>query len=241
MLLPSNLARRASHLATLLSCLLLTTGCQNFQTGSSTVRLRVIDLSADAGALDVYRGGHGVAFNLDYGSVTSYVAVRPGVAGTIVAHAGSHQTLSAANATLLPGSQYTLLVSSPLASLQQTLLTDQPPTSSPSIRLVHQAERTGPVDVYLVPAGHRLASLTPIAINLAPGAVTSYLPVSEGICAAIILPAGTHPSTGTAALHTGRRMEYLHGAAHTLILLDASPTLAHGLDVIETLDTEAVD
>ncbi len=233
-----HLAPHRARLGIVLACLGLLTGCQSFTTASTTPRLRVIDLSADAGALDIYQGGHAIAYNLGYGTVTSYIALTPGSSITTVVPAGSRQILSSAKAAFVAGGQYTLLIHSSLASLQQSFLADQPTAIGASVRVIHQAERNGAVDLYLVPDGRRIASTMAVALHLAPGVVTAYLPVPEGIGTAIVLPAGTRPSAASLALHTGRQIDYTHGSARTLILLDAPPTVARSLNVIETVDGE---
>ncbi len=223
-----------------LAFLMLLTGCQSLSTASSP-RLRVIDLSADAGTLDIYQGAHALAYNLVYGNVTSYVTLAPGTITTTVVPAGSKQTISAEKTTLVPGSQYTLLLHGQLAALRQTLLIDQAPTQpasvGPMVRFLHQAERTGPVDIYFVPAGTRLSARSTVLITLPSGVTTGYLPVPAGAGTVMILPAGTRPASSL-ALHTSRQVEYLPGSARTMILLDASPTLARSLDVIEADDLE---
>jgi hypothetical protein len=109
------------------------------------------------------------------------------------------------------------------------------PTSS--VRLIHQAARTGPVDVYLVPAGHRISSVNPLVTNFVPGGNTGYLAVPACTCAAVMLPAGTVPSVRVAS-HIGTQTNYGSGTARTLILLDPQPSSSPGLQVITTDDTD---
>jgi hypothetical protein len=225
-------------------CLASLAGCQSLGGSSSLARLRVIDLSADAGAVDIYyQGNNAIAYNLSYGAVTSYVPIAPGGYTMTVDLAGSKQALSAVKGVFSAGGQYTVLIHSPAASMQQLILADQVPlaASGPYLRFVHQAVRSGAVDVYCVPAGQRLASAIPVVTNLAPGTSTGYLAIPAGTCTAVMLPAGATPSSSAIALHTGTQIDYASGSARSLILLDAQPSLTGGMQVIATVDALPVN
>jgi hypothetical protein len=221
-------------------------GCQSLSSANSFARVRVIDLSPDAPALDVYQGNNAVAYNLNFGTVTSYVPVAPGGSTFTVAPAGSRQVLSSVEGTFTAGTLYTVLVNSPAVSLQQTILTDhsQSPvsktSSAPSVRLIHQASRMGAVDVYLVPAGQRITSVSPIVTNLPPGGNSGYLTVPACLCAAVMLPAGTVPSASLAS-HIGTQIDYGSGTARTLILLDPQLASSSRLQVITTIDADPLN
>jgi hypothetical protein len=228
-----------------LLCLSVITGCQNFSSSSTSARVRVIDVSSDTPPVDVYQGNNAVAYNLSFGTVTSYVPVTPGTTGLTVTTAGTHQVLSAIEGSFNTATQYTLLVSNPIANLQQTVLIDRPQpaaprstSTAPSVRFIHQATQMGAVDIYLVPAGHRITAVNPIATNLLPGANTPYLPVPACTCTAVMLPAGTVPSAATSTAHAGTQITYANGSARTLILLDPQPTATSGPQVIAAIDTE---
>jgi len=70
------LLRRTLRLSMAAALCALLTGCQGIQMG--TAQLRVIDASADAGALDTYGNSQGLAYSLGYGSLTSYMPTTPG-------------------------------------------------------------------------------------------------------------------------------------------------------------------
>jgi hypothetical protein len=236
-----------SHLRTIalrtLACglsLSVLTGCQSLTSEGSFSRIRIVDLAADTPAVDIYHGANAVAYNLSFGTVTSYIPVTPGSSTLTVDVAGSKQVLSLLKGSFSAGMNYTMLVNGPVASLQQVVLADQPQpavAANPSVRLIHQAAQTGAVDVYLVPAGQRLSATTPLITNLAAGAATAYLPVPSGIFAVVLLPAGT-PPTASAAIHSGRQLRYSSGLARTLILVDPSPSSSVGVQVITTTDAE---
>jgi len=226
---------------TLVLLLVLLTGCQSLSSTVSFARVRVIDISPDAPPIDIYQGNDAMAYNLSFGSVTSYVSMAPGSYTFTVDFAGSRQVLSSIKATFSANTQYTVLVSNPAASLRPSVLTDQGQQSlsrPPSIRLIHQAEHTGAVDVYVVPAGQRLASVNLVVTNLVPGAATEYLAVPAGPSAVVMLPAGAIPSVARTAIHTGIQMNYVTGSARTLILLDRQQPASPDLQVITTIDAD---
>ncbi len=234
--------RGSSRVAAAVCCLLLLAGCQSFTTASSVAHLRVIDLVPDATAVDIYQGGTALAYNLSYGTVTSYIPASPGTSTIRVDVAGSKQVLSEVNGTLSAGGHYTVLLNNSAIHPQQVLLTDHAAAQSvgsSSLRLIHQAGRAGSVDVYLVPAGQRLTAVTPLVSNLAPGANLGYLPIATGVYTAVILPAGTVPTSSTIAAHTGAQLEYEAGTLRSLILTDAPPTQPYSVQVIATVDAEA--
>jgi hypothetical protein len=241
-----HLARQTVRAFALALCFAILTGCQSLSSANSSAQVRVIDISPDAPALDIYQGNNAVAYNLSFGTVTSYVPVTPGNSVFTVAPAGSRQTLASIEGTFNAGVLYTVLVNSSAASSQQIVLTDRgqssvsKASSTPSIRLIHQASRMGAVDVYLVPAGQRIASVSPIVTNLGPGGTTGYLDVPACTCAAVMLPAGTVPSASMAS-HIGTQANYGSGTARTLILLDPHPASSSGMQVITTIDSDPVN
>jgi len=241
---PATQSVRTAALALCLALAALLTGCQSLSSTSSLARLRVINLSSDSGTLDVYHGNDAVAYNLSYGTVTSYVPLATGTATITTDTAGSRQVLSSLKQVFNPGGRYTMLVTNFAATLQPIILNDQVPPQSeakPSVRIIHQALHTGAVDVYLVPAGQRLSSVTPLVVNLAPGAVTGYLAVPSSVFRVVMMPTGVVPASQSATLHTGAQINYLAGSARSLILLDAPPSLEAGVQVITTIDNETTN
>jgi hypothetical protein len=226
------------------SCLAFLSGCQSLSNTNFSARVRVIDLSPDAPALDVYQENNAVAYNLSFGTVTSYVSVPPGVSTFTVAPSGSRQVLSSVKGMFHAGALYTVLVNSSLATMQPVILTDRGPlpasSTAPaaSVRLIDQAPQSGPVDVYLVPAGQRITSVQPLVTNLVPGSNTGYLTIPVCTCAAVMLPAGTVPAARLAS-HIETQTTYNSDAARTLILLDSPPASPSGMQVISTVDADS--
>jgi hypothetical protein len=213
-----SIAVRASAL--LLAGALLA-GCQSIDMGSA--QLRVMDASPDGGALDAYQNNAGLAYNLSFGTLTSYVAMAPGAYKLEADKGGTRQTLVEATAHLVAGKQYTAIVGNSLANLQATLLLDQStpaPAGQIAVRFVNEATRAGAVDIYLVGSGGRLISTSPMATNLSLGANSGYLMAPAGTYAIDVVPAGTVPTNETATLLRGVQRPFDSGAVRTVVLID---------------------
>jgi hypothetical protein len=201
------------------------TGCQSIQLNANTAaQLRIIHASPDAGSLDSYQNNAGLAYNLAFGTVTTYVPMQPGSYALSAAKSGTRQTLASSNVTLSPGRQYTQIVGNVVGGLQQTLYQDQTqPASSGEIalRLLDQATRAGAVDIYLVPGSGRLAFTAPVATNLNFGSNSGYLSIPAGTYALVVAPAGTSPTSSSATLLSGAQVSYASGAVRTVVLIDS--------------------
>jgi hypothetical protein len=203
-------------------------GCQSLDMNS--VQLRVIDASMDAGALDLYQNNVALAYNVGFSTMTSYVSMAPGTYTLSADKAGTRQALASEVATLGAGRQYTEIIGSSAAALQQTVLLDQTtpaPSGQIALRFVHQALRSGAVDVYLVPKGGRLAGSSPLEVNLGVGANSGYLLVPAGTYAIDIVPTGASPALWSSMLMNGAQVEYASGAVRTVVLIDQEILGAH--------------
>jgi hypothetical protein len=238
---PHHLARLAARLAAAVAILATLTGCQAIVSNPSLAQVRVVDASPDTPGIDIYQGADGVAYNLGFGTITSYVPIPPGTYSISAATAGTRQVLSLAKPTFAAASQYTVLIGNTAGSLQQLTLKDQnqpAPSGQVALRFIAQATRVGPVDIYLVPAGHLLTTTSPILTNLRFGDNTSYQNVPIGTYTLVMLPTGTVPTGATAPSYTGTQITYTSTAVHTIILIDKPVTTTPGLQVITATDYE---
>jgi hypothetical protein len=199
-------------------------GCQSFSTNSA--QLRVIDASPDAGVLDSYQNNAALAYNLGFGTMTSTIPMSPGVYNLAADKAGTRQTLATSTDTLAAGKQYTEIIGSGLANLQQTLLLDQSvpaPVGQIAVRVVDEATHSSAVDVYLVPMATlsgKFTSTPPLAVNLGFGSNTGYLNVPAGTYAIDVVPNGTALASSTVTLLSGAQVDYASGAVRTIVLID---------------------
>lgn len=218
-----RLAARLGGLALLLAAL---PGCQNITGAMPVSQVRIINASPDAPWLDIYQGGAGnaaLAYNLGFGTVTSYVSIPPGTATVAAVTAGSKQQLTTARGSFAAAAEYTVLIGNVAGDLTETVLTDQSvpaPAGQISVRVLDQATRFGGgVDVYLVPSGLTAASVSPVLANAFFGTNGGYVTLPAGTYTVAVLRAGTLPGA-TVPLYTGAKVTYAAGAARTLILLD---------------------
>jgi hypothetical protein len=205
----------------LLGAAALLSGCQSLAGNSA--QLRILDASPDAGVIDAYQNNTGLAYNLQFGTVTTYVAMQPGTYTLSAEKGGTRQTLVAGSASLMAGRQYTEIIGNVAGDLQQLVLEDQSqpaPAGQIAIRLLNEAPRTGHVDVYLVARGGRLVNTSPLAVNLAFSGLTSYINVPAGAYAIDVVPTGTVLAASTTTLMSGAQVAYDSGSVRTVVILD---------------------
>ncbi len=121
----NHLVRQAARLSVVAIALATLSGCQGIVGSPSFSQVRVIDASPDAPGLDIYQGPTAVAFNLGFGTITSYIPITPGTFTYTANSAGTKQVLSSSKGTFAATHQYTILIGNSAASLQQVIYTDQ--------------------------------------------------------------------------------------------------------------------
>ena len=218
------------------------TGCQGIVGNPSLSQVRIVDASPDSPGLDMYQGADAVAYNLGFGTITSYIPAIPGTYTISANSAGTKQVLSTSKATFGIASQYTVLIGNSAASLQQLVLKDQSqpaPSGQIALRFIDQATRISAVDVYLVPAGQKLTSVTPVYTGLVFNVNTGYLNIPTGTYTLVMVPTGTVPTSETIATYTGTQVTYSSGAARTIILIDQQLITTPGLQVITADDYDS--
>ncbi|HEY8997644.1 MAG TPA: DUF4397 domain-containing protein [Edaphobacter sp.] len=201
--------------------------------------MRIINASPDAPSMDIYQNNAAIAYNLGFGTVTSYVPVNPGSYTSMATQAGTKQILASSKAVYATGGQYTILIGNVSASMQQLALKDQSqpaPVGQIALRFINQATRIAGQDIYMVPQGQKLTSLTPIYTNIAFNTNTSYLNIPVGTYTLVIVPTGTVPASDTIATYTGAQVTYSAGSATTFILIDQQAVTTPGLQVIMATD-----
>jgi len=221
-------------------------GCQSVVGIRPVSQVRIIDVSPDAPALDIYQSSpqssSAVLYNIGFGTVSSYISVPAGANSHAAYVAGTQQQLATARGNFAIGSQYTVLTGNISASLQMTVLKDQSfpaPSGQVALRFLDQANRAGSVDIYLVPPGSALARISPIDTGLSFSSNTGYINTPSGTYSIVVLPAGAVPSSAVAPIYTGSQMSYTGGSAHTILLIDQQPATPFGVQVITTNDYDS--
>lgn len=230
---------RAGAAPVVVSSLLMLSGCQAVVSSPSASQLRIIAASPDAPGLDMYENSGVIAYNLGFGTVTSYISTDPGTFTISADIAGSKTALATAKGTFLASKQYTVLLGNVAANLQELILTDQAqaaPSGQISLRFIDQATRVGPIDIYLVPQGQKFTAVTPLITNVAFSDNTGYLNVPTGTYTLVIVPAGTTPTSTTVVTYTGAQVTYSGGSVTTVVLIDQQLVTTPGLQVITAQD-----
>jgi len=238
----NQFVRHAARLAAVTTLLGVLTGCQGIVDTTSSSQVRIIDASPDAPGLDIYQGTGPLAYNLGFGTITSYVPIVPGTYTISADSAGTKQVLSSSKGTFVNSAQYTVLIGNNAASLQQLILKDQSqsaPSGQIALRFIDQATRVSSVDVYLVPAGQKLTAVTPVATGLVFNVNTGYINIPTGTYTLVLVPTGTIPTSTTVATYTGAQTTYPGGSARTIILIDQQLVTTPGLQVITAADYDS--
>jgi hypothetical protein len=217
-----QLATGVRRIAALALASITLAGCQGVTGSQPFTQVRVIDTSPDAPNLDIYQNSQATLYNVGFGTVSSYIPTLPGSTVHVAVTAGTQQQLAQIRGSFAPGTQYTLLAGNVAANFQLNLLKDQStpaPAGQVALRFLSQATRTGPVDLYLLPSGSSLTSLTPIAAGLSFGGNTGYLNASSGTYSIVAFPAGAAPGVSTPTF-TSSQASYPAGSVRTLVLID---------------------
>lgn len=232
-----TLSRCAARFGAVALALGSLSGCQSIDVNSSNAaQLRMIAASPDAPGLDFYENNNAaLAYNLGFGTVTSYVALAPGNYSIAADSAGTRTTLVSANATLATQKTYTALIGNVDANLQETILQDQnqpAPSGEIAVRFVDQATKVGAVDVYLIPSGGSLTTTAALVTNLNFQGNTGYLNIPAGTYAIAVVPTGTVPVATTTTLLTGAQVGYAAGAVRTVVFIDVKVTTTPGVQAV---------
>jgi hypothetical protein len=220
-------SRKLLFLGAGVAALLGLSGCQVVDVGSGNyAQVRFIQASQNAPGIDFYANGTALAYNVGFGQGTSYVPVSPAAYTVNADSAGTKTALATASQGMAAGQQYTVILGGTLATLQQTILTDQTtaaPSGNISVRLLDEATKVSGVDVYLVSSSSKLSATGLISnfTNLSYGSNSGYVNVPAGTYSIVVVPTGTVPTSTTTTLLTGTQLGYNSGSVRTVVIMDA--------------------
>ena len=184
-----------------------TVGCGDDKSNS---RLRIVHDSPDAPNVDVVVNGDTVATNVPYKAASPYLPVRSGATEIKVRPTGTTTDVIDAKITAAEKTDYTVLATNLVASIEPLVLTDDntPPASGKvKVRLVHGAPSAPPVDIYVTAPGADINAATPTLTNVPFKAASAYLSVDAGSYQVRVTPTGTKIvviDSGTLALTAGQ-------------------------------------
>jgi hypothetical protein len=233
---------RVLRLASAVALLAPLSGCQGIVSSPNLSQVRIIDASPDGPSLDMYLGSNALAYNLGFGTITSYIPLDPGAFTVSAKSAGTSQVLASTKGAFAPSGQYTVLIGNVSAGLTESIIKDQSqaaPSGQIALRLISEATHVGGLDVYLVPSGRTLLRGTALYTNLTFGVNTGYLNVPAGTYTLVMVPTGTVPSSPAVAAYTGSKISYTSGSARTIVLIDQQLVPTPGLQVITAEDYDS--
>lgn len=221
--------QRNFPLARAMACglaLVTAVGCQGITANSpEAAQVRFVQASVDTPPVDMYFDTNGAAYNLSFGTVTSYVSLSPGIYRVSAHRGGTGQALVSGQAVLGASRQYTAVIGNTLSSLQETLFQDAgapAPPGTVAVRIINEASSSGPIDVYLVAPGGTLATATPLVRELGFGTASAYEHVpADKTYAVVPVPSRSTPKR-TASLENVT-VSGASGAVRTVIISDTPP------------------
>jgi uncharacterized protein DUF4397 len=222
-------------LTLLLAASALTAACSDDDNNTGPegqARVRVVHASPDAPAVDVLVDDAAALSNVDYLTASDYVELADGAHNVKVNAAGTSTTVIDADVDLADGTDYTVIASGLLESIQPIVLEDDnstPAAGTARVRAIHGAPSAPAVDVYVTAPGADLEAASPALSNVAFGDVADYLEVPAGDYQVRVTPAGTKTvviDSGALTLTSGQVRSAIAvdapggGAPFDLLILD---------------------
>jgi uncharacterized protein DUF4397 len=222
-------------LTLLLAASALTATCSDDDNNTGPegqARVRVVHASPDAPAVDVLVDDAAALSNVDYLTASDYVELADGAHNVKVNAAGTSTTVIDADVDLADGTDYTVIASGLLESIQPIVLEDDnstPAAGTARVRAIHGAPSAPAVDVYVTAPGADLEAASPALSNVAFGDVADYLEVPAGDYQVRVTPAGTKTvviDSGALTLTSGQVRSAIAvdapggGAPFDLLILD---------------------
>jgi hypothetical protein len=202
------------------------TACENVASYTQPSLVRVIDASYIAPAVNVKVEGTLLAANIGQGTITPYGTLPASNDAAIdVTAATGGATLVNTSGTLLAGHQHSVFLTDNGAapnSYEVTILEDQQVAAAQghsAYRFLNQAPKTGPVDIYMVPAGTTLANTIPLVTALPVGATAGYISFTSQTVTMVITPTGV-----LTPKYTSQSIALIGGEVRTVLVVDTQLT-----------------
>ena len=173
-------------LTLLLAATALTAACDDDDDNTGPegeARIRVVHASPDAPEVDVLLDDTEVLSDVPYLVASGYLETSAGDHNLKVNAAGTTTTVIDADATLVDGTDYTVIASGLVAEIEPIVLEDDnsaPAAGNVRVRAIHGAPSAPAVDVYVTAPEADLDAATPVLTNVAFVAVAPYLEVPAG-------------------------------------------------------------
>ena len=129
--------------------LVIATSC-NKTASTATTNLRFINLSPNAGALDVYANSYLVVGNVSYGSASSYQLINAASSAVSFTQSGTANMVGSGSVGLNPNSYYSAIVYDSVSVIKGNLFKDDrtaPPTGKAFLRFFNYANVNSSIDI----------------------------------------------------------------------------------------------
>jgi hypothetical protein len=189
----------------------------NKSTPTSTTNLRFINLSPNAGALDVYTNSSLVVGNVGYGSASSYQSINAAATAVSFTQAGTTSMIGSGTVAFNANSYYSAIVYDSVATIKGNLFQDDrtaPPTGKAFIRFFDYANVNSSIDILR-------SGTTPVKLfssrnyvdHITTLSYISYTAIDPGIFNVSAVVAGT-----SSTITQLPNFEAVAGKSYTLVL-----------------------
>jgi hypothetical protein len=209
-------------------------GCQVVSKFSQPSLVRVIDASYIAPAVNIYVEKTIFAGNVGEGYISNYGTTAPDPAAQVSVSAATGGTsLVTAAVTLTAGARHSVFLtdngSTPTLYHVSVLEDAGVPAASghSSFRFLNQAPRTGPLDVYMIPAGTTMANTIPICTDIPVGQTCGYVSFASQSVTMVITPTGL-----TTPKFTSQPLSLTGGEVRTVVMVDSQLTSDPPVNVV---------
>jgi hypothetical protein len=169
--------------------------------GSSHTRLRFANMTPDEPSLDLLVDSSKVS-SANFGTASGYLAVTSGSRNLQIEPTGTTSVLIAQTSNFTSGTDSTMLSLNFASSISPIILTDDnssPGSGNVKIRIVNGSPLLGVCDVYVLPSGTDINSVSPTVTNLSFGSASTYLSMTAGAYEIVF----TYPGQKNAYIDTG--------------------------------------
>jgi hypothetical protein len=175
----------------LLATMVFLVGCGG---SGSSAKLRIMNASPDVGNINALIDDKSVASSVGYGNATDYISVDTNAQQLKIEPSGSSNVVIDQSLTIASGSNTTVVAAGFASNMSALILDDDlnaPSSGNVKLRLVNAAPGLGTVDVYVVPPGTNLLTVTPTASQVAFESASGYQTLASGTYEVIYTTPGT--------------------------------------------------
>jgi hypothetical protein len=169
--------------------------------GSSNTRLRFANMTPDEPSLDLLVDSSKVN-SANFGTASGYLSVTSGSRNLQIEPSGTTTVLINQTSSFTSGTDSTIFTLNFASSISPIILADDnsaPSSGNVKIRIVNGSPVLGTGDVYVVPSGTDINTVSPTVTNLAFGAASTYLSITAGAYEILF----TYPGQKNAYIDTG--------------------------------------